>query len=128
MMRGRWLVVVSMLSAAVSCVESQSVHEAAPSVTAASTPAASVDSRAFFDKAVRAMEKMGRVEQSDFEHGIITGITHTGVAMEIEVVQREGRTPELNVQAELPAGMAGLGTISEPDRYMAIFRDLGSRR
>lgn len=127
MMRWYWLV-VCVVSAVVSCTQSQAVREPVSSAASAPAPTAQVDPREFFDKAVRAMEKMGRVEQADFDHGIITGVTHSGVAMEIEIVQRENRPPELNVQAELPMGMSGLGTISEPDRYMAIFRELGSRR
>jgi hypothetical protein len=120
---------ISLLAALGACTESAAVRDTpAPAAAAAPKAAEAVDQHEYFDKAVRAMEKMGRVEKADFEQGLIQGVTHSGVAMEIEVVFHEGRTPELNVQAELPPGMAGLGTISEPDRYMAIFRELGTRR
>jgi hypothetical protein len=122
------LALIFLLATVAGCTESAAVRDTPASAAPAPAPAEAVDHREYFDKAVRAMEKMGRVEKADFERGLIQGITHSGVAMEIEVVYHEGRAPELNVQAELPEGMAGLGTISEPDRYMAIFHELGERR
>ena len=111
-----------------STVAPESSATPAPAATPPPAVTEKVDHHEFFDKAVRAMEKMGRVENADFDHGLIQGVTHSGVSMEIEIVFHDDRTPELNVQAELPDGMTGLGTINEPDRYMAIFREMGSRR
>ncbi len=130
MYRAGCYALLAVTLAMTACAQSGALREDTPVAAAPSKPPqeAAVDLREFFDKAIRAMEKMGRVETSDFEHGLITGVTHSGVTMEIEMVRHEGRAPELNVQAELPMGMAGLGTINEPDRYMAIFRELGSRR
>lgn len=80
-----------------------------------------------FDVAVKAMKKMGSVQFANREHGTISGSTPSGVNLEIEIVRDAGRTPQLQVQALLPEGMKEMGNISEPDRYLDIYRQLSQR-
>lgn len=80
-----------------------------------------------FDIAVKAMKKMGTVQFSNLERGTISGVTPSGVSLEIEIVREAGRTPQLQVQALLPEGMREMGDINEPDRYLDIYRQLSER-
>ena len=94
------------------------------------TPGGSVDQQSYeqmFDVAVKAMKKMGSVQFSNRERGTISGSTPSGVNLEIEIVRDAGRTPQLQVQALLPEGMKEMGNISEPDRYLDIYRQLSQR-
>jgi hypothetical protein len=70
---------------------------------------------------------MGRVEKSDPTRGYISGITPSGVKLEVDVIRVNGRSPEVQVQAQVPEGLAGLGDITEPERYLNIYRSLGGR-
>lgn len=80
-----------------------------------------------FDTAVKAMKKMGSVQFSDRERGTISGFTPSGVILEIEIIREPDRAPQLQVQALLPEGMADMGNINEPDRYLDIYRQLSQR-
>ena len=80
-----------------------------------------------FEIAVKAMKKMGSVQFSNRDRGTITGTTPSGVTLEVEIIRDAGRTPQLQVQARLPEGMSEMGNISEPDRYLDIYRQLSQR-
>lgn len=98
----------------------------APVATApAEAPADSYEQ--MFETAVKAMDKMGTVLFSNREKGTISGVTPSGVTLEILFVREEGRAPQLEVQALLPEGMTGMGDINEPDRYLDIYRKLSRR-
>lgn len=98
----------------------------APMATApAEAPAESYEQ--MFETAVKAMDKMGTVLFSNREKGTISGVTPSGVTLEILFVREEGREPQLEVQALLPEGMTGMGDINEPDRYLDIYRKLSRR-
>jgi len=73
------------------------------------------------------MDKMGTVLFSNRDKGTISGVTPSGVTLEILFVREEGRAPQLEVQALLPEGMTGMGDINEPDRYLDIYRKLSRR-
>lgn len=92
------------------------------------TPAADQQSYDLvFDTAVKAMKKMGNVQFSDRERGTISGFTPSGVTLEIEIIRETDRAPQLQVQALLPEGMADLGNINEPDRYLDIYHKLSQK-
>ncbi len=99
---------------------------------AAQTPVANVpveqqSYEQMFEIAVKAMKKMGNVQAASRELGTIVGMTPSGVTLEVQIVRDAGRTPQLQVQAVLPEGMTGMGNISEPDRYLDIYRKLSQR-
>lgn len=80
-----------------------------------------------FEIAVKAMDKMGTVLFANRDKGTISGVTPSGVTLEILFVREDGRAPQLEVQALLPEGMTGMGDINEPDRYLDIYRKLSRR-
>ena len=80
-----------------------------------------------FEIALKTMKKMGTVQFSNRDRGTISGVTPSGVTLEIEIVRDAGRAPQLQVQALLPEGMREMGDISEPDRYLDIYRQLSQR-
>jgi len=93
----------------------------------ATAPIESQSYEQMFETAVKAMNKMGSVQFSNRERGTISGFTPSGVTLEVEIVRDAGRAPQLQVQALLPEGMRGMGNISEPDRYLDIYRQLSQR-
>lgn len=93
-----------------------------------STPAPTAQGyEAMFENALKAMSKMGKVEISNRDLGIITGMTPSGVTLEVEILREPGKAPQLQVQAKVPDGLVGLGEINEPDRYLDIYRRFAGR-
>ena len=80
-----------------------------------------------FEIAVKAMDKMGTVQTANRDSGTILGVTPSGVTLEVLILREVGRAPQIQVQALLPEGMTGMGDISEPDRYLDIYRILSRR-
>ena len=77
-----------------------------PPVTA--TPAEQQSYEQMFDVAIKAMKKMGSVQFSNREQGTISGVTPSGVTLEIEIVRDAGKTPQMQVQALLPGLITAL--------------------
>jgi hypothetical protein len=97
----------------------------APVKTSATEAPASFEQ--VFEIAEKAMNQMGHVENADPARGYISGVTPSGVRLEVDVIRVSGRSPEVQVQAQVPEGMAGTGDITEPERYLNIYRSLGGR-
>lgn len=112
------LMAVALILATSGCATPDSIPTPAPTAQGY---------EAMFENAVKAMTKMGKVEISNRDLGIVTGITPSGVTLEVEILREPGKAPQLQVQAKVPDGLVGLGEINEPDRYLDIYRRFAGR-
>lgn len=112
------LMTVALMLAISGCATQDSITAPAPTAEGYET---------MFENALKAMNKMGRVEISNRDLGIISGITPSGVTLEVEILREQGKAPQLQVQAKVPDGLVGLGEINEPDRYLDIYRRFAGR-
>ena len=102
------------------------VAACAPPVREATAPVEAHSYETVFENAVRVMNKMGHVLTANRDQGLITGMTPSGVTLEIEIL-RAGGTSQLQVQARIPESLQGTGAITEPDRYLDLYRNLSRR-
>lgn len=98
----------------------------APPVRDATAPVEAQSYETVFENAVRVMNKMGHVLTASRDQGLISGMTPSGVMLEIEILRGTG-TPQLQVQARIPESLQGTGAITEPDRYLDLYRKLSRR-
>lgn len=98
----------------------------APAVRDVTAPAEPQSFEVIFENAVRAMNKMGHVLTANRDQGLITGMTPSGVTLEIEILRGDG-TPQIQVQARIPESLQGTGAITEPDRYLDLYRKFSRR-
>lgn len=99
----------------------------APAVRDATAPMEPQEYDVIFENAVRAMNKMGHVLTANRDQGLITGMTPSGVTLEIEILRAGGAIPQLQVQARIPESLQGTGAITEPDRYLDLYRKISRR-
>ncbi|MEI8064329.1 MAG: hypothetical protein WCH84_09725 [Verrucomicrobiota bacterium] len=73
-----------------------------------------------FSAAIRAMNEIGKVTNSDKEQGYVNGTVST-VELGVTIEKVSGGGVKLNVKASMPNGQGLIGKLDEADSFLLIY-------
>ncbi len=75
-----------------------------------------------FAAAIRAMNDIGKVTNSDKDAGYVNGTSDSGLDLGVTIEKAGSSSVKLNVKGTPPAGMFWIGRLTEVDDFLATYK------